>query len=472
MAKFFGRRRELGTLNGMLETVRAGVGTWKPGKCIMLRGRRRMGKSSLVEHFSQVAGVPSMYYTAAEMGAEQELDRFSEAVSLSTLPNRHLYLELPPSNWEGALRELADCLPEDEPSLVVIDELPFLMDQVEAFESILQRVWDRYLLNKPVLLLLIGSDLSMMEALNSYERPFFQRGAPMVLGPLDPAEIGEMLDLGPSEAFDAALVTGGLPLICSEWEPGASLWDFLGQSLSNPISAMIVSAELTLASEFPVRTMADPVLRAIGNGERTFGNIARAAGGLPHTTLARALDTLVNKGIVASSLPIALKPSKERRYAITDPYLRFWLPLIFPNRGDAERGQTDLVLRRIRQSWTSWRGRAIEPLVRESLARMLPAQSVPYARHVGGYWTRTNDVEVDIVGAEEAPIARELLFVGSIKWLDNDRFDRRDLAALKNRQVALTDEDIPLIGVSRSGFDCDGLDGCFGPEDLIEGWQR
>lgn len=34
---------------------------------------------------------------------------------------------------------------------------------------------------------------------------------------------------------------------------------------------------------------------------------------------------------------------------------------------------------------------------------------------VGGCWNRTNDVEIDIVGADRAPIANELLFVGSIK---------------------------------------------------------
>jgi uncharacterized protein len=36
----------------------------------------------------------------------------------------------------------------------------------------------------------------------------------------------------------------------------------------------------------------------------------------------------------------------------------------------------------------------------------------------------------------------------------------------------LTDRSVPLIGVSRSGFDCEGLYGRFGPDDLIKGWQR
>ncbi|MEU1548952.1 hypothetical protein [Nocardia sp. NPDC005745] len=34
---------------------------------------------------------------------------------------------------------------------------------------------------------------------------------------------------------------------------------------------------------------------------------------------------------------------------------------------------------------------------------------------IGGYWTRANDVQIDIVGADRAPIANELLFVGSVQ---------------------------------------------------------
>ncbi len=156
-----------------------------------------------------------------------------------------------------------------------------------------QRAWDRVLEAKPVLLVLIGSDLSMMEALNSYGRPFHQRGREMVLGPLNPAEVGQMLGLDPAEAFDAALVTGGL---------------------------------------------ARTVLAAIDSGERTFTNIARAAGGIGATPLQRALELLTDKRIVSAELPVSLRPSNDRRYRVTDPYLRFWLHLLGPSMEEIERG--------------------------------------------------------------------------------------------------------------------------------------
>ncbi|MEV7519324.1 ATP-binding protein [Streptomyces sp. NPDC091371] len=471
MRRFIGRERELRVLGSAFDQVREGGGSQKPGQCILLRGRRRVGKSSLVEEFLSRAEAPYLFFTAAGGSAEDELTELLDAVATSTLPERSLFAEEAPTQWNAAFRLLAEILPDDSPSVVVIDEVPYLMDRIDAFEGMLQRAWDRLLSRKPVLLLLVGSDLSMMEALNSYDRPFHQRGREMVLGPLNPADIGDMLGLEPAASFDAALVTGGLPLICAEWEQGASLWEFLRASLDNPISALLVSAERSLAAEFPPQAMSREVLRAIGSGERTFTNIARAAGGIAHTTLTRATDVLTEKRVVAAELPVSLRPSKERRYRVADPYLRFWLAFLDPHMAEIERMRGDLTLSRIKEQWTSWRGRAIEPLVRESLARLLPDGDLPATPAIGGYWTRSNDIEIDLVGADRQPVAKQLLFLGSVKWLENSAFDSHDLAALHKHRAAVTDAPVPLIAVSRSGVNCAGLQATYGPEELLTAWR-
>ena len=469
MRRFIGRQRELGVLHDVLDEVRS----TGEGRCLLIRGRRRVGKSSLVEEFlGRADGVPSLFYTAAGLPAEGELAELVEAVAGSTLPDRALFVEERPRQWSAAFRLLAEILPDDAPSVVVMDEVPYLMGRVDAFEGMLQRAWDRQLSRKPVLLLLVGSDLSMMEALNSYERPFHQRGSEMVVGPLNPADIASMLDLAPAEAFDAALVTGGLPLILRQWSPGQSVWDFLQTSLDSPISALLVSAERSLAAEFPPQAMGREVVRAIGAGERTFTNIARAAGGIAHTTLTRATELLTRKGMVAAELPVSLRPSKERRYRVTDPYLRFWLTFLEPHMAEIERMRGDLTLARIRERWTAWRGRAVEPLIRESLARLLPDGELPAAPVVGGYWTRGNEVEIDLVGADRQPVARRLLFLGSIKWLEQSPFDAHDLAALHKHRAAVTEDPVPLVGVSRSGVKCTGLTATYGPEELIAAWRH
>jgi DNA-binding transcriptional ArsR family regulator len=121
------------------------------------------------------------------------------------------------------------------------------------------------------------------------------------------------------------------------------------------------------------------VLASIGSGERTFTNIARAAGAIAHSTLTRATDVLVEKRMVAAELPISLSPSKERRYRITDSYLRYWFAFLGAHLAEIDRMRSDLTLEHIRSGWSSRRGRTVEPMVRDSLARLLPAARPPEA---------------------------------------------------------------------------------------------
>jgi AAA+ ATPase superfamily predicted ATPase len=471
MVAFIGRERELATLTGLLEAVASDVTSSRPGRCLLIRGRRRIGKSSLVEAFVDRAGAPAVFFTAAGASAEAELAALRDAVAASTLPDRDVFADAVPGNWSAALRQLAGILPDDRPSVVVIDEVPYLMDRVDAFEGVLQRAWDRELSRRPVLLVLIGSDLSMMEALGSYGRPFHQRGQELVLGPLNPAEVGQMLQLEPAAAIDAALVTGGLPLICATWPAGADLWAFLATELANPVSALLVSAERSLAAEFPGSANARAVLSAIGSGERTFTNIARAAGGIPHASLARSTAVLAAKRIVVDELPIWTRPTKERRYRVADPYLRFWLRFVGPYLPEIERLRGDLTLQRIRDGWPAWRGRAVEPLLRESLARLLPDGRLPAAAAIGAYWNRSSTIEIDIVGADREQIAKDVYFLGSIKWLERSPFDSHDLAVLQKHRAALTDEPLALLAVSRSGVTAKGLTASYGPAELLTAWR-
>lgn len=467
--EFVGRAAELALLDRELDLVRRG-GT-RPGRCLLLRGRRRVGKSRLVEAFVERAGVPSVYITAAGGTLVAERAEFAREVLASDLPGRDLFDGVRLDTWDATLRLLASALPEDSPSIVVLDEVPYMTAAEPGFEGVLQRAWDRLLVRRPVLLVLIGSDLSMMAALNEHGRPFHQRGTPMVLTGLTPADLAEMLQLPAADAVDSYLITGGLPLICADWAPGTTRWEFLRDALSAPTSALVVSAELSLSAEFPAEASPRTVLAAIGAGERTFTAIQRASG-VPGASLARALELLARKQAVAADRPLSTAPSKETRYRIDDPYLRFWLYFLGARVTEVDRGRGDRVLARIEQGWTSWRGRAVEPVVREALRRLPPDVALS-AEAVGGYWTRNNDVEVDLVGADRAPVAGRISYVGSIKWHEERPFDNRDLADLivARERVPGADADTALVAVSRTGVTAAGIDVVFGPADLLAAWR-
>ncbi|WP_443068284.1 DUF234 domain-containing protein [Streptomyces sp. NBC_01358] len=115
--------------------------------------------------------------------------------------------------------------------------------------------------------------------------------------------------------------------------------------------------------------------------------------------------------------------------------------------------------------------RAIEPVIREALWRLGPddGQLPADTDVIGGYWTRTNDPEIDIVGADRAPIAKKITLVGSVKWLEKKPFDNRDLARLITHRSQLPGaDDTPLLAVTRN--DCTADVPSLTPEDLHGAW--
>jgi len=473
MAGFVGRRTELAQLDKLLERVRTGGRTGRPGRALLMRGRRRVGKSRLVEEFVRRAAVPHVFYTAsAQPSAEAELRLFNQACAESDLPQASMFTGQEPSTWDAALRLLAAALPADQPSVVVLDEMPYVIVTDAGFEGTLQKIFDRDFSTKPVLLICVGSDLAMMEALNEYGRPFHQRATEMVVPPLSPADVGSMLDLPPAEAIDAYLVSGGLPLILDEWPHGASVDDYLTEAVPDPTSALLVSGERALAAEFPPESQARLVLTALGTGERAYSLIARAAGDMAHASLTRALSLLIAKRTVQALTPLSTQPSKETRYLIADPHLRFWLAFLGPYVTEIERGRGDLTKARVRRSWTGWRGAAVEPVIRDALGRMPGEVLPPETGVVGGYWTRTNDPQIDLVGADRGPIAKKITMVGSIKWLERRAFDAHDFGELVVHRAKLpgADATTPLVVVSRSGSTVDGVTRV-GPDEIVNAYR-
>ncbi|WP_040776444.1 ATP-binding protein [Nocardia pneumoniae] len=476
--EFTGRSADLDLLARQLNSVIDGTGTTR-GRAVIVTGRRRVGKSRLVQEFCDRSNRAYLIFQATRgRNPVAEREEFTATVAQSALGGAQLVSGLQATDWNQALRSLAIALPDDAPCIAVIDEVPWLVEQDPDFEGALQTVWDRHLSDKPVLLVLVGSDISVMEALGSRDRPFFGRATKMTVEPLHLADVQAMTGLNAAESVDALLITGGFPEIVSSWRPGMSRTDFLRDAAANPLAPLLVAGELSLLGEFPEGLRSRAVLEAIGSGERTFSTIAAQAGGqnaLPAGTLNPILNTLQDKRIIASELPLSTKSdTKNKRYRIADSYLRFWLAFLQRGIPLIERGRGDVALTRIERSWTTWRGRAIEPLVRESLLRLLPDERWPDTEAVGGWWNRQNNPEIDLVGADREPVARAIHFIGSIKWLEDRPFDRHDFDNLARSLLAVpgTSHDTPLVAVSRSGV-AENLPLAlhWGPEDLVRAWE-
>lgn len=471
-APFAGREEQLRALERELDSVRS---TGR-GRFVLIRGRRRVGKSRLAEEFLGRTQPPNVFFSATKgRSPSRELALFAEQVAGSDLPAAStVRAGARFETWDAALAIIGSQARRTLPAVVVIDELPYLIDQDTSVEGALQTAWDRHLQDAPVLLIVIGSDVSMMTALTEHRRPLFGRPTTVMhLLPLSPTEVASMVHLEPAAALDAYLVVGGFPLLVEAWGRTHDVRTFLTRELTDPTSPLIVSGERMVAAEFPADAHPRLVLSAIGAGETTFTAIGQAAG-TPRQSLERALDLLVRgKGVVEKMLPLSSRPSRHPRYFVADTYLRFWLRFIDGGLQEIERGRGRVVVDRVLARWPEFRGKAVEPLIRDALGRMVPSTRFGDARFVGGYWTRGGGVEVDLVGAARESGPRRVDFVGSIKWRDRSPFDQGDLSRLmaQRTQVPGADERTLLVGVSRSGFKARGLDLALGPADLLAAWS-
>lgn len=463
---FVGRARELADLDYVLDQVRNPTSD-RPGKAIALRGRRRVGKSRLVTEFIERAGVPSLYFLADGSRAELEQRRLLDTVAASGMPGAYAAGYAVSGSWQDALSVLALALPTDRVSIVVLDEVSYLTSDV-GFEGALQGVWDTRLAALPVLLILVGSNRSEMERLTSHGRPFYGRCVDKEIHPLSPHDVATMTGLDAAQAIDAHLVTGGLPPLVLAWKQGQSVDGYLAEGLSTSVSALVVSGERVLSSEFPAETQAKDVLRAIGTDARTFTAIGQSARVDQRASLSRALDLLVDRRVVSVDEPLSAKPAHHKQYRIEDPYMRFWLAFLHDAADLIDAGRGDIVTKRIERGWSTWRGRAVEPIVRRLLwERALDDNLVPASAVVGGWWNRKGDVEVDLVGADRRP-AKTVTFVGSIKWRETAPFDIHDATALVNHRdhVPGADRTTPLVAVSRTGGSVEGIT-VLSPADLL-----
>ncbi|MEV6072014.1 DUF234 domain-containing protein [Nocardia sp. NPDC052001] len=241
--------------------------------------------------------------------------------------------------------------------------------------------------------------------------------------------------------------------------------------------------ESTLLAEFPAADHARRVLEAIGNGKRTHATIAATAGSrsgaLPSGTLSPLLHRLsTEKQVLSVDQPLSVKPGKPALYRVADSNLRLYLATLRSVQDLVRRGRGEAGYELFARRWTSWRGKAVEPLVRDALELSALAGELPWkdVTTVGGWWNRAFNPEIDLIGADRSPVANQLIFAGSIKWLGTP-FDRHDLADL-TRGVAsvpgFEPQETALVVVSLAEIErtlADTVDLVWNAADVLSAWS-
>ncbi len=476
--EFWGRTRELQRLHGELRHVRAS-GT---GRMLAIRGRRQVGKSRLLTEMVEQAGVPYLYTTAVknEVPAMQLERAMSDLhTSRRPLPAVEVAFAAPATSWTDLFARLPIAL-DGEPAIVVLDEFPWATETDDSLEAVLQHAWDGTLEHLPVLLILVGSDLTMMERLTEHDRPLFGRAHELVVAALNPAETAEALGArDPVDILDVYLTTGGYPRLLVEARRHPNARSFVVAQLADDHSPLSITGQRMLDAEFRDAEQARTVLEAIGAvevGHPTFSSAVGNLGGgdAAKTAVTRALKPLLDmKRVVAIDVPVGTDPRKTRtrRYRIVDPYLRFWFRYCRPNLADIARGRDDIAVGHYDRDYSSWRGKTIEPIVHEAVSRAARFDDRFAAlERVGAWWDRTGHHEYDIAATTHGGT---IAWLGTIKWRPNQPVTAAEIAALAEGRATVPDAaHARLLAVCPAGAaEGSGPDATFEAADIVAAWR-
>jgi len=416
------------------------------GSLGLVYGRRRQGKSWLVERLAEAAR--GWYWEAIEGSQHQQLDAFARALA------SHARWPAPPSfaGWQDAL----DAAWKAELGLIVLDEFQHLVLNAPELPSILQSLVSR---RQGPRVVLCGSALGPMRALLGADAPLRGRASlELVVRPFEYRTAARYWKLQARHADAVRLhaLVGGTPAyldFAGRRSPGRRFDAWIEGVLLDPAGALfregrILTDEPTLAD----RSLYQGILAAIAGGATRRGQIGSALG-RPDNTLAHPLDALVDLALVER----VDDPLRARRsfFRLAEPLLRAHRLLIAPNEGTIER-------RGAKQAW-----RAIGPHVPGAIYG-------PHFEHLAREWThryaskRTLGDSPQVVGPSVVgdPIARRelevdvvamtgprVLAIGEAKW--SGPVGLGVLAELEQRRALLGDRGraSKLLLFSGGGFD-------------------
>lgn len=338
----FDRDREWSDLSDFVSSEHLGL------RLAIVSGRRRQGKSHLLRRLTRAAG--GLYHQAQEVGRTQALARFSDDLGLGFgLGRGKLHFD----DWDSALRSAltypargSDDRPVNQPSgprpLLVIDELPYLIEHSPEIPSILQELYDesrdeidRY---PAAAVIICGSALSVMADLLSGTKALRGRAQiDMTLRPFDYLQARDYWHIpDPAVAFQIDAVLGGTPgyeaLIDAPPPPDekALPWWFAG-SVLNPAHALFGESGYLLREDPTIRdkSLYNSILIAVAGGQHTVKGIGGVIG-RDHNALRHPLAVLQSAGFLNRVEDMLTQ--KRPLFFIADPIIRFAEVVIEPFR--------------------------------------------------------------------------------------------------------------------------------------------
>jgi len=328
---FIGRKVELERLKALYKK--------KASSLVVVKGRRRIGKSRLIEEFAKISSAKTFWSfsgLAPEDGiyAQQQRDNFAHQLAFA--------LKIPPMtflDWSDAFEHLSlNIKPGD---IILLDEISWMGSKDPSFIPKLKTWWDKQTAH--IVLVFCGSVSTWIEENILKSTAFFGRiNLTISLEPLSIPENAEFLrtlgiQISHYDMYKLLSIVGGVPWYLEQFNPGITADDNIKQLAFEKNGLLVTEFDRIFHDLFNGKGATyKKILDSLKDGARTLSEIRQSIEFSHSGTLSQMMDHLIVAGFVIKQSLWSFKtanPLKQSLYRISDPYMRFYLKVIEPNMG-------------------------------------------------------------------------------------------------------------------------------------------
>ncbi len=360
---FVGRKRELERLNGL----------WKKNiaSFVVIKGRRRIGKSRLIEKFCEntntvsLSGLPP----APHIKAQDQRDEFARQLG------RIFHIPTPYSkDWGDLFWHLAHHTQKGR-VVISLDEISWIGMKDATFLGKLKIAWDQYFKKNPQLILIVCGSVSSWIEQNILSSTGFVGRIDLVIA-LEELSLSECnqfwgkhtKNISPYEKFKVLSVTGGVPRYLENIVPSINAEELIRQLCFTPEGFLFREFDQIFHDLFSSRNeMYRKILECLSQSPNaTLAEICNELGVVKGGVLSKYLNDLIAAGFLRRSHSWDLRKAKSTRvseYRISDNYIRFYLKYIAPNKESILRGSFQDRPLGVTSGWEAVMGLQFENLV-------------------------------------------------------------------------------------------------------------
>jgi uncharacterized protein len=380
MRRFIGRKAELEQLKQLVKHQESDL--------VVIRGRRRIGKSRLVEEFAlDKFFLPFMGLAPSEKTtAQNQRDEFASQLAA--------HFNLPPlsfTDWNDAFRHLSHhikLVKSAKPIVILFDEISWMGSKDADFIPKLKNWWDRVGMSSEkhprVILILCGSISTWIEENIINSTAFFGRiSLQFELTELSLSEANQFLKAkgvknSTMEIFKMLSLTGGVPWYLERIEPSITADENIKQLCFNPNGTFVGEYNRIFHDLFHDKgVMYKKIIDILGKSMCDLSEIRVDLMYSHSGTLSQYLNHLITAGFVSKHGRWSFKTEKTGKqslYRLSDNYLRFYLKYIEPNLAKIQANTYQEINLNQLPGWETVMGLQVENLMlnnRNALIRAL-----------------------------------------------------------------------------------------------------